>query len=277
MTTNDAESSAPSTLEVEARMRAAYRTLVNEPAPEREAGRVQRLGSSVPLADLRAGLGSHSDVYLEPTGIAGGRGVVSYQSDLAAEDRDAAVWRGGTHHITISLDEGRTTDGVVARLRMCDRERATSMVAALDDAEVEAAAGPMGVEVAPGEPQVTRQRLVDRSVANADAWMRDAQQGQEDGTLLYRADHEPEWVAGWSEEDRQRAREAGQRLLERAERDPGWAYVRERAARWADQPTTEAAVGSGSDQTDSDQADTDGGAAAAPTVDGDDHYDADGM
>ena len=92
----------------------------------------------------------------------------------------------------------------------------------------------MGVDVFPGEPEVTRQRLIDTSVANLDAWLADAKHGAEDGTLLYRADTDPEWVAGWSDDDRQRAREAAARLLERADRDQSWAYVRDRAARWAE-------------------------------------------
>jgi hypothetical protein len=90
----------------------------------------------------------------------------------------------------------------------------------------------MGVGVVHGEPEVTRQRLIDASVANHDDWMEVARQGEEDGTLLYRADTQPEWVATWTDDDRQRARDAAQRLLERADRDESWAYVRDRAARW---------------------------------------------
>jgi hypothetical protein len=82
--------------------------------------------------------------------------------------------------------------------------------------------------------------VVDASAANHQAWLADARQGQDDGTLLYRADTDPDWVAGWTDADRRRAREAAERLLARADSDPSWAYVRERAARWADQPARNA-------------------------------------
>src|SRR5262249_32223245 len=99
---------------------------------------------------------------------------------------------------------------------------------ALNDREVETVARAMGVDVFHGEPEITRQRLIDASVANHGAWPADAKQGEEDGTLPYRADTNPGWVASWTDDDWQRAREAGRRLLERADRDESGVYVRDR-------------------------------------------------
>jgi hypothetical protein len=230
----------PDTLHVEARIRGAYRQLATGPEPERAAGRLDRLGAIVPLADLRAALSDvpremfdtalarladHSDVHVIPSGRIAHR-------DMADADRDAALWLGGQYNHTIHIDHARTTDGIVARLHMRDRDQAASMVAALDDREVESVARAMDLDVFHGDPAVTRQRLIDASVANHDGWLTDARQGEQDGTLLYRADTDPEWVAGWTDDDRQQARDAAQRLLERADRDQSWAYVRDRAARW---------------------------------------------
>src|SRR5262249_47296976 len=151
--------------------------------------RLDRLGPIVPLADLRAALpdvprdtcdaalsrlADHSDVHVTPSGRVG-------HKDMADADRDAALWLGGAPQHTISIDDSRTTNGIVERLHLRDRDHATSMVAALSDREVEAVAGKMGVDVCHGEPEVTRQRLVDQSVANHDAWVADAEQGTEDG------------------------------------------------------------------------------------------------
>jgi hypothetical protein len=235
----------PDTLDVEARIRDAYRQLTTGPEPDRAAGRLgqpHRLGPIVPLADVRAALpdvpretfdaaltrlADHSDVHVAPSGRIAHR-------DMADADRDAALWLGAQDNHTIHIDDTRTTDGIVARLHMRDRDQATSMVAALDDPEVDSVAQAIGVDIFHGAPEVTRQRLIDQSVANHDAWLADAEQGAEDGALLYRADTDPEWVAGWTDDDRQRAREAAERLLNRADREESWAYVRERAARWAE-------------------------------------------
>jgi hypothetical protein len=172
-----------------------------------------------------ARLADHCDVHVIPSGRIA-------HTNMTDADRDAALWLGNQHNHTIHIDDARTTDGIVARLRMRDRAHAASMVAALDDREVESVARAMGVDIFHGEPEVTRQRLIDQSVANHDGWLADAEHGAEDGTLLYRADTDPEWVAGWTADDRPRAREAAERLLERANRDQSWEYVRDRAARW---------------------------------------------
>jgi hypothetical protein len=199
-------------------------------------------------------LADHSDVHVNPSGL------VSHE-DMTEEDRDASLWMGNQHHHQISIDDRRTATGIVGRLHMRDRDQAASMVAALNDREVESVARRMGVDVFPGEPTVTRQRLIDQSVANHDAWLADAKQGEEDGKLLYRADSDPDWVASWTDDDRQRAAEAAARLQERAETDPSWAYVRERADRWAQRPTdsdgpTQPAPPDDSNQQDAPVSDT---------------------
>jgi hypothetical protein len=246
MTSAYANNPHPDTLDIEAQIRDAYRQLATGPEPDRAAGRLDRLGPIVPLADLRAALpdvprdtldtaltrlADHSDVHVIPSGRIA-------HTHMAQEDRDAALWLGGQHNHTIHIDDTRTTDGIVARLHMRERDQASSMVAALEDREVDSVARAMGVHVVHGAPEVTRQRLIDASVANHDAWLADARQGAEDGALLYRADTDPDWVAGWTDGDRQRAREAGRRLLERANNDESWAYVRERAARWPNRAPT---------------------------------------
>jgi hypothetical protein len=154
----------PDTLDIEAQIRDAYRQ--PEPEPERAAGRLDRLGPIVPLADLRAALpdvprdtfdtalarlADHSDVHVIPSGRIAHR-------DMADADRDAGLWLGGQHNHTIHIDDTRTTDGIVARLHMRDRDQAASMVAALDDAEVESVARAMGVDIFHGAPALTCQR-----------------------------------------------------------------------------------------------------------------------
>jgi hypothetical protein len=110
--------------------------------------------------------------------------------------------------------------------------QAESMLAPLADADVTYLADRMGVDTT-GTPADVRRRVAEQAETNQQAWLADARQGEEDGKLLYRADHDPEWVQGWTEADRQAAREAAARLLARADREPSWAYIRERATRWS--------------------------------------------
>ncbi len=223
----DGDVTTVDSLEIEAWVREAYWSLAREP------------GAIVTLHDLRqalpadlprdqvdaalTNLADHSDVHVFPT---------SDQRHARPQDQAAALWLGGSHDHAVTMDATQHPDRVVERLSMRDAQRATSMVAALDDQTVADVAERLGVEPC-DDPQVLRQRLIDTSAANHAAWLADAQQGAEDGTLLYRADTEPEWGAGWTDDDRQAAAEAAARLQDRAATDPAWAYVRQRADRWA--------------------------------------------
>ncbi len=231
--------------EIEAGIRAAYKKLdlAAKARYRNPANWEGRNGAQVSLADLREALPAewgkeqvdqalgllcdHADVHMYP---------LSDQKNAAMRDAEAAVFVGATHHHAIQIDRrSPEPERVVERLRMRERDYAESQVAALDDHTVAQVAEQMGVEPDP-DPNVLRQRLIDTSVANLDTWRADAQQGQDDGMLLYRADNEPEWVASWTDDDRQQAAEAAARLQERAVTDPHWAFVKDRADRWAAGP-----------------------------------------
>jgi hypothetical protein len=218
------------TLEVEAQIRAAYTRLAQDPA-------ARRLGNIVPLAEVRAALpadipndtveaalhrlAGHPDVHIAPSGM--------YRTD---EDRAAALWMGNQHNHTLTIDPERPTHLVADGLHSRDRGDATSIVAALTDQEVTAVARQLGVETA-GDPDATRQRLIDQAAANRDAWLADGRQGEADGKLLYRADNDPDWVAGWTDEDRAAVAAAAGRLQQRLnDGDEQWEYARERIGRW---------------------------------------------
>ncbi|NUS91753.1 MAG: hypothetical protein HOQ36_04980 [Nocardia sp.] len=59
----------------------------------------------------------------------------------------------------------------------------------------------MGVDLCAGSDELC-QRIAERADRNYREERADAQQGERDGTLLYRADTEPEWVATWTDDDR---------------------------------------------------------------------------
>jgi hypothetical protein len=194
----------------------------------------------VPLADLRAALpadldreavdaaltklAGHSDVHLNPR-------TAQRQADPTTQQ--AALPIGGSYSHTLSIEGGRPSmAATLQRIRSTGRVQAESMLAPLADADVTYLADRMGVDTT-GTPADVRRRVAEQAETNQQAWLADARQGEEDGKLLYRADHDPEWVQGWTEADRQAAREAAARLLARADREPSWAYIRERATRWS--------------------------------------------
>ncbi|MBN1174894.1 MAG: hypothetical protein JXA67_22235 [Micromonosporaceae bacterium] len=216
---------ARDTRPVEAQIRAAYARLADRP------------GAIVPLTLLRAALpgdldretvdvalshlGTHDDVRLAPVRD-------HHQTDPATQ---AAALRVGGYDHRITIEPAVSASGVLQRVRCTDAVHAASMVAPLDEPTLAYVAEHMGLDTG-GAAELLRQRIVEQAGANHAAWLVDAEQGRVDGTLLYRADTDPDWVAGWTDGDRRAAGEAARRLLARAEADPTWAYVRERANRW---------------------------------------------
>lgn len=197
----------------------------------------------VTLAELRAALPAelpreqvdaaltnlrdHSDVHMSPR---------TAQRNATPENQAAALAVGGTHDHQILIERTQNPKLVAERLHSRDEGRATSMVAALDDTTVRQVATELGVPVSEDVQQV-RADLVATSVANQQAWLADARQGANDGTMLYRADTEPGWAASLGVAERQELAAAAERLQQRADTEPAWAYVKDRADRWADPGT----------------------------------------
>ncbi len=214
--------------EVEALVRDTYRSLLASPGP---AG-WGRLGEIVSLAELRGALpaalprdqldaalqnlADHSDVHIFPR---------SDQRNAHPIDQEAALVVGGQHQHAIMIDAGKSADLVAGRLSMRERDRAESMVAALDDGILAEVASLMNVNLS-DDPQVLRQRLVDTSVANHDAWLAAAVQTTEDGNLLYRAENEPQSL---SADEIVKVQAAAGR---HAGNPDSWRPMRERAERW---------------------------------------------
>jgi hypothetical protein len=218
---------AADTRDLEAEIRNAYARLADEP------------GNTVSLSDLRAALpdhfdraavdaalyklAAHSDVYLTPR----------TDQKLADEPtQQAALPLGGNYSHEVRIYPERRMADTAQRIHSTDRRTAESMLAPLSDRDVAYLAERMDVDTS-GTTEQLRERIADRADRNRKEWLADARQGQEDGTLLYRADNEPEWVATWTDEDRQKAAAAAARLQHRAATEESWAYVKDRADRWA--------------------------------------------
>ncbi|MEV4415428.1 hypothetical protein [Catellatospora sp. NPDC049609] len=226
--------------EIEALVRDTYRALLASTALPGWG----RLGNIVSLDELRAALpgtiprdqvdaallnlAAHSDVHLIPR---------SDQRNAHPVDQEAAVFRGATHYHAVMIDPEPSPELVAGALRMQTRDRAESMVAALDDRTAVAVAGLMGVD--PGEgAQALRQRLVAVSVANHDAWLAAAVQEQQDGTLLYQAEHDPH---GLSADDLVAVQAAAER---HAGNSASWPPMRRRAEQWLADPGPDAQASS---------------------------------
>ena len=200
-------------------------------------------GDIVMLDDLRAALppglprelvdaallklGSHPDVSTFPAG-----------RDVTDAEHAAGVHMGGgvDHAILVHPEltggNGAMLD-VKARIPSADRATALSVLSRLTDDNVRAVAEHMDVPHAGVPAAELRERVADRAQVNHDAWSADAQQQQDDGTLLYRADNDPEWAAGLDDAGRGELRAAAARLHERIEAgDPSWQYARARVNRW---------------------------------------------
>jgi hypothetical protein len=152
------------------------------------------------------------------------------QADPATQA--AALNFGGDYSHTLMIDPHLDITATLRSIRSTSRVQAESILAALDDEDVTYLADRLEMDTVDTAENL-RDRIAAQADANRQAWLADAHQGAADGTLLYRADTEPHWVAGWSEQDRQAAREAAARLLERADRDDNWTYIRDRATRWS--------------------------------------------
>lgn len=218
---------ARDTRPAEAAIRAAYARLAAYP------------GEIVPLTALRAALydgpdresidaaltklAAHRDVHLLPR-------TDQQQADPATQA--AAVFFGGDYSHTLMIDAHPDITATLQSIRSTSRVQADSMLAPLTDADVIDLADRLEMDTV-GTAENLRDRIAEQADANRQAWLADARQGAADGTLLYRADTDPDWVASWSEQDRQAAREAAARLLDRADREDGWVYIRDRATRWS--------------------------------------------
>jgi hypothetical protein len=228
---------AADTRDVETEIRNAWARLARE------------YGDGVPLTELRAALpegldraavdaalyklAAHSDVSLEP------KNAQKLADDAA---QHAAVPLGGSYAHTLRIHRDRSMIDTAQRIHSTDRRTAESMLAPLSDRDVAYLAEKMDVDTT-GTTEQLRERIADRADRNREEWLADARQGQEDGTLLYRADTEPEWVATWTDEDRQKVAAAAARLQHRAATEERWAYVKDRADRWAN-PQPAATTGS---------------------------------
>lgn len=215
------------TRDLEATIRATYARLAERP------------GAAVPLADLRAALptgldrdtidaaliklAGHTGVHIIPTGS---------QKQVRPDTQQAALDMGGQYNHTLYIEPNPSLTDTLQVITSTSRVRAESILAALDDRAVAWLADRMGVAT-DGSPVQLRDRVAERAAHNRRQWLANARQGREDGTLLYRADNEPEWVASWTATDREQVAAAAARLQHRAATEDSWAFVRERADRWA--------------------------------------------
>lgn len=246
--------------ELEALVRDTYRALIASPEP---AG-WGRLGDIVSLAELRSALpadlpreeidaallnlASHADVHLFPR---------ADQDKAHPNDRDAALLLGGAHQHALTIEETKSARDFAQRLNMSRREPAESMVAALDDTMVVTIARMLNVEQS-GDIQQLRERLVNTSVANHDAWMAAATQQSKDGNLLYRAENDP---GSLSAADRREVTAAAQRHAGNPE---SFGPMRERAERWL--TSNPSPAGSGATGTAANLARSSFGTAATPAA-----------
>ena len=222
-----AEALARDTRAVEAKIRAAYARLVLDP------------GDSVALAALRDALPADLDrdtVDAALVKLAAHSGVQvtprrdQKQADARTQKAALAIGAGYSHALSIAA--GPSLADTLQRIRSTSQVQAESMLAPLSDRDVAYLAERMNV-AADGTRADLRRAVADCAEHNHQQWLADADQGAQDGKLLYRADTDPDWVAGWTDDDRQRAAEAAARLQHRAATEPRWAYVRERADQWA--------------------------------------------
>ncbi len=225
------EAVARDTRDVEAQIRQTY-------------ARLARPGGHMKLADLRAALppdldretvdaaltklGVHSDVHLWPN---------SDQKQASPADQAAALRFGGGYDHTIMIEAGpQSIADVYRRVKSTDRVHAESMLAPLDRWQLERLAdrfetadGRTGLIYTNRDDDTLRAHLAQESATNHEAWLAKANQEVADGTLLYQADNDPEWVASWTDEDRATARAAAERQSQM-----DWDVGRERGRRWLD-------------------------------------------
>ena len=226
------EAIARDTRDVEASIRQLYADLA------------ERDGESVPLADIRDALPDDLDretVDAALCKLAAHTGVhVSPHRDQKQTDprtQQAALQLGGGYSHTLRIYRDRSLLDTLQVIRSTTRVQAESILAPLTDRDVAHLAEQMGVDTT-GSPAELRTAVAERADTNHREWLADAEQGRLDGTLLYRADNEPDWVAGWTDDDRRQAAEAAARLQHRAATEESWAYVKDRADRWASTPAT---------------------------------------
>lgn len=228
------------TLDVERQIRRAYTDLCNQGTTLYGATRPD---SIVRLADVRAAL--PDDVPREVVDLALAR--VAMQDDVnlfplasrkntTPDDQAAAVTLGVGYSDAMRVDPmGLDLDTIHQGIRTAGADMATSMVDPLGDQTSRDLAARMGVDPT-GSLRDVKQRIVERSDANCQAWHTEARQSELDGTLLYRADNEPDWVATWTAADYAAAGAAAGRVLSRCDRDPETWHdgFRDRARRWVD-------------------------------------------
>ncbi len=205
------EAVARDTRDCEAAIRATYRRLRPNFAGRYDVPLTalrEALGDRWPREVVDAALtklGAHDDVFLHSRS--------HKQTDPATQA--AALQYGGdySHGIVIDRARGAGISRTLQVIGSADYRTAQSSLAPLSDRDVNYLAERLGVDTAGGRDAVA-ERVAQKAEANRRAWLTSAEQEREDGTLLYRADHEPEWVATWTDADRQAAREAAQRMLQ---------------------------------------------------------------
>ncbi len=231
------EAVARDTRDVEALIRDKYRELDQANQANYVNPANWSPGTPVKLADIRdrlpadidretvdaafAKLARHAGVHLFPS---------TDQKQATPRDQAAALQLGASYDHSMSIEARPIgVDEVQRRVESTPRVYAESQLAAMSDRDVETLARRMGVEVFPGAPYVNRERIAARSDANHEAWLAKGRQEEADGTLLYRADNDPEWVASWTDEDRAAVGAAAERQSQM-----DWDVGRERGRRWLD-------------------------------------------
>ncbi len=205
------EAIARDTRDVEALIRDKYREL--------DQANQANYGETVDAAFAK--LARHAGVHLFPS---------TDQKQATPRDQAAALQLGASYDHSMSIEARPIgVDEVQRRVESTPRVYAESQLAAMSDRDVETLARRMGVEVFPGAPYVNRERIAARSDANHEAWLAKGRQEEADGTLLYRADNDPEWVASWTDEDR-----AGVGAAAERQSQMDWDVGRERGRRWLD-------------------------------------------
>lgn len=220
------------TREIEAAIRAAF-DAVSDPRDQGWTVPLTRIRAELPTHYDREGvdaalikLAAHPDVFLSPAG--------SGHISATRESQEAALAIGGRWDHGIRIDpRAWSIDAAYQVLRMASHTQALSLLAPLSLDRINILANRMGVGRAIGSPlDALCHEIAGQADATRKAWFADAKQGEKDGTLLYRADNDRDWVNNWTDAERCAVREAAARLLERADREENWAYIRERATRW---------------------------------------------
>jgi hypothetical protein len=237
-----ADAYAADTRDVERRVRTTYAAVLADPHRA-------RAGDIVMISEVRERmpdvsreqfdaamikLGAHPDVATFPVG-----------HREMPQDFEQGVARGGTVDEAMIVQPDYTGgNGTMAdveqRVSSADRPTALSVVSGLHDSNVHRLADRMGVPHEGVPIDEVRERIADQAEVNHRVWLAEHGRAAADGTLLYRADNDPAWVAGLDDLGRQALRDAGRRQVEhytaeatRHNDHTTYTPYRDRGARWA--------------------------------------------